>query len=171
MEALAKRVNERFAAGTWRPIALLRAHHEPPAIFRYLRAADVCYVSSLHDGMNLVAKEFVAARDDERGTLVLSRFTGAARELTEALLVNPYDLEEASSALAAALAMPAAEQAERMRAMRAFVQDLNVYRWAGRMLVDAARLRQRDRLSSRLGPGLRAVGETEGELKRLPPGA
>jgi trehalose 6-phosphate synthase len=159
VEQVAARVNARFAEGAWRPIALLRAHHEPPTIFRYLRAADVCYVSSLHDGMNLVAKEFVAARDDERGVLVLSRFTGAARELTEALLVNPYDLEEASSALAAALAMPIAEQAERMRAMRAFVQDLNVYRWAGRMLADAARLRQRDRLTTRIGPPLRAVEE------------
>ena len=75
-------------------------------MFRYYRAADVCYVSSLHDGMNLVAKEFVAARDDERGVLVLSQFTGAARELTEALIVNPYDLEEASDALATALTMP-----------------------------------------------------------------
>jgi trehalose 6-phosphate synthase len=161
VERLAARVNERYAAGAWRPVALLKAHHEPPAIFKYLRAANVCYVSSLHDGMNLVAKEFVAARDDERGVLVLSRFTGAARELTEALLVNPYDLEEASSALAAALAMPAAEQAERMRAMRSFVQDLNVYRWAGRMLVDAARLRQKDRLTGRLNPGLRPVREAE----------
>jgi trehalose 6-phosphate synthase len=159
VEALASRVNARFADGTWRPIVLLRAHHEPPAIFRYLRAADVCYVSSLHDGMNLVAKEFVAARDDERGVLVLSRFTGAARELTEALLVNPYDLEEASAALATAIAMPPAEQAERMRAMRALVAERNVYRWAGRMLVDAARLRQRDRLSTRLNLGIRPVGE------------
>jgi trehalose 6-phosphate synthase len=161
VEEVAARINGRFASGAWRPIALLRAHHEPPTIFRYLRAADLCYVSSLHDGMNLVAKEFVAARDDERGVLVLSRFTGAARELTEALLVNPYDLEEASNALATALAMPAGEQAERMRAMRAFVQDLNVYRWAGRMLADAARLRQRDRLSSRIAPPLRAVDEGE----------
>jgi trehalose 6-phosphate synthase len=161
VEEIAARVNARFASGTWRPIALLRAHHEPPNIFRYLRAADLCYVSSLHDGMNLVAKEFVAARDDERGVLVLSRFTGAARELTEALLVNPYDLEESSAALAAALAMRPAEQAERMRAMRSFVQDLNVYRWAGRMLADAARLRQRDRLTSRLGSALRVVEEGE----------
>jgi trehalose 6-phosphate synthase len=159
VEALAARINDRFAEGTWRPVVLLRAHHEPPTIFRYLRAADVCYVSSLHDGMNLVAKEFVAARDDERGVLVLSRFTGAARELTEALLVNPYDLEEASSALAAAVTMPEGEQAERMRAMRTFVQDMNVYRWAGRMLSDAARLRQRDRLSTRLTPGLRSIQE------------
>jgi len=162
LDALSARINARFGAGPsgrWRAVALLRAHHEPPAIFRMFRAADVCYVSSLHDGMNLVAKEFVAARDDERGVLVLSRFTGAARELTEALLVNPYDLEEASSALAAALVMPAEEQGARMRAMRAFVADLNVYRWAGRMLDDAARLRQKERLTTRLGPGPRAVQE------------
>ena len=157
VEALASRINERFATGTYRPVVLLRAHHEPPAIFRYLRAADVCYVSSLHDGMNLVAKEFVAAREDERGVLVLSRFTGAARELTGALVVNPYDLEEASAALATALAMPAAEQAERMRAMRRLVAEFNVYRWAGRMLVDAARIRQQGRLSDRLTMGLRPI--------------
>jgi trehalose 6-phosphate synthase len=157
VDALAARVNGRFARGAWRPIVVLRAHHEPPAVFRWMRAADVCYVSSLHDGMNLVAKEFLAARDDERGVLVLSRFTGAARELSEALLVNPYDLEEASAALATALAMPAAEQAERMRALRAHVAEFNVYRWAGRMLADAARLRKRDRLSTRLSLGLRAV--------------
>ncbi len=157
VEALAARINERFATGTYRPVVLLRAHHEPPAIFRYLRAADLCYVSSLHDGMNLVAKEFVAARDDERGVLVLSRFTGAARELTGALVVNPYDLEEASAALATALALEPAEQAERMRAMRQLVGEFNVFRWAGRMLVDAARVRQQGRLSDRLGTGLRAV--------------
>jgi trehalose 6-phosphate synthase len=160
VEALAARINARFATGTYRPVVLLRAHHEPPTVFRYLRAADLCYVSSLDDGMNLVAKEFVAARDDERGVLVLSRFTGAARELTEALVVNPYDLEEASAAIATALAMPEAQQAERMRAMRRLVSELNVYRWAGRMLVDAARLRQQGRLSDRLTMGLRAV---EGE--------
>ena len=148
--AVAARVNERFASGGYRPVILRRVHHEPPIVFRYYRAADVCYVSSLHDGMNLVAKEFVAARDDEQGVLVLSHFTGAARELTEALSVNPYDLEEASAALAAALVMPRDEQRDRMRAMRAFVAEFNVYRWAGRMLVDAARLRRRERLSGRL---------------------
>jgi trehalose 6-phosphate synthase len=161
VERIAERVNGRFADGAWRPIVLLRSHHEPPTVFRYLRAADVCYVSSLHDGMNLVAKEFVAARDDERGVLMLSRFTGAARELGEALLVNPYDLEEASAALATALSMAPAEQADRMRAMRAHVGEFNVYRWAGRMLADAARLRNRDRLSTRLSLGIRTVGRAE----------
>jgi trehalose 6-phosphate synthase len=157
--ALGERINSRFGGEGYTPVRLLRAHHEPPAVFRYYRAADVCYVSSLHDGMNLVAKEFVAARDDERGVLVLSHFTGAARELTEALVVNPYDLDQAAAALASALCMPEAEQAARMRAMRAFVAEFNVYRWAGRMLVDSARLRRRERLSGRFGPG----PETEAE--------
>jgi trehalose 6-phosphate synthase len=159
VERLAARINERFGEGSYRPVVLRRAHHEPPTVFRYYRAADVCYVSSLHDGMNLVAKEFVAAREDERGVLVLSQFTGAARELTEALIVNPYDLDQASSALAAALTMSAEEQGDRMRSMRAFLAEFNVYRWAGRMLVDAARLRSRDRLTGRLTDHLIAVGE------------
>jgi trehalose 6-phosphate synthase len=149
VEALANKINERFGTESYKPIIIRRAHHEPPAVYRHLRAADVCYVSSLHDGMNLVAKEFVAARDDERGVLVLSSFTGAARELTDALIVNPYDIDEAAAALAAAINMPPEEQRDRMRVMRAFVSEFNVYRWAGRMLVDAARLRRRDRQSSR----------------------
>ena len=163
VEALAARINGRFGSGAYRPIALLRAQHDTAAVFRYLRAADVCYVSSLHDGMNLVAKEFVAARDDEQGVLVLSRFTGAARELTEALVVNPYDLEEASAALATALEMPEEEQRDRMRSMRGFVAEFNVYRWAGRMLTDAAHVRQRDRLSDRLSMGVRTVGPPRAE--------
>jgi trehalose 6-phosphate synthase len=151
VEQVAARINARFGKDNYRPVILQRQHHEPPRVFRYLRAANVCYVSSLHDGMNLVAKEFIAAREDDLGVLVLSQFTGAARELTEALIVNPYDLEEASSALAAALVMPAAEHSDRMRALRGLVSEFNVYRWAGRMLADAARLRQRGRLNLRLG--------------------
>ena len=151
VERITARINARFGRGGRGPIVLLHAHHDPPAVFRLYRAADLCYVSSLHDGMNLVAKEFVSARDDLRGVLVLSRFTGAARELTEALLVNPYDLDAASAALAAALDMSEAEQEERMRSMRTLVSEFNVFRWAGRMLLDATRLRRRDRLTTRLG--------------------
>lgn len=150
VEQVVARINERFGKNGYRPIVLLLSHHEPASVFRFYRAADLCYVSSLHDGMNLVAKEFVAAREDDRGVLVLSQFTGAARELTEALIVNPYDLEEASSALATALNMTPEEQSVRMRSMRAFLAEFNVYRWAGRMLVDAARLRRRERLSGRI---------------------
>jgi trehalose 6-phosphate synthase len=158
IEQLAFEINERWADGSYRPIALLRSHHEPPTVFRFFRAADFCYVSSLHDGMNLVAKEFVAAREDELGVLVLSQFAGAAKELTEALIVNPYDLRQASDALAAALKMPAAEQRERMRSMRMLVAEFNVHRWAGRMLVDAAELRRRDRLTGRLSSASVLVG-------------
>jgi trehalose 6-phosphate synthase len=143
VEKTAARINARFGRGDYKPIRLLRTHHEPPRVFRFYRAANLCYVSSLHDGMNLVAKEYVAARDDEGGVLVLSQFTGAARELTEGLVVNPYDFEEASSALATAIAMPREEQRDRMHAMRAFLAEFNVYRWAGAMLVDAARLRRK----------------------------
>jgi trehalose 6-phosphate synthase len=146
----AARINARFGAGRYRPVVLLPAHHEPPDVFRHYRAADVCYVSSLHDGMNLVAKEFVAARDDERGVLVLSSFTGASRELPEALIVNPYDIDEAADALAAALTMAPEEQRLRMRAMRALIAHFNVYRWAGRMLIDASHVRERERRSDRL---------------------
>jgi trehalose 6-phosphate synthase len=161
VEEIAARINARYEHGLYRPIVLLRRHHEPAAVFRFLRAADVCYVSSLHDGMNLVAKEFVAARSDERGVLVLSRFTGAARELGQALIVNPYDLEEASAALATALAMSPAEQCERMRAMRNLVAEMNVYRWAGKMLQDAARVRQHGRVSNRLSLGFRTISGGE----------
>jgi trehalose 6-phosphate synthase len=150
IDEVAAQINAKWSTANYRPIVLLRTHHEPASVFRYYRAADLCYVSSLHDGMNLVAKEFVAARDDERGVLVLSQFTGAARDLTEALIVNPYDLRQASDALAAALHMPIDQQRERMRSMRRFVSEFNVYRWAGRMLVDAAELRRKERMSGRL---------------------
>ena len=110
----------------------------------------VCFVSSLHDGMNLVAKEFVAARTDLQGVLVLSEFTGAARELTEALIVNPYDLEGCADAMASALTMSRDEQQDRMRSMRSYLVQFNVYRWAGKMLVDAARLRNQERVAGRI---------------------
>ena len=150
VERLSIEINAKWSKGRYRPIILLREHHEPSTVFRYYRAAEFCYVSSLHDGMNLVAKEFVAARDDERGVLVLSEFTGAARDLTEALIVNPYNLRQAADAMAAALSMPKEEQSERMRSMRRLVSEFNVYRWAGRMLVDAAELRHKERISGRL---------------------
>jgi trehalose 6-phosphate synthase len=156
VETLAAEINAKWSNDAYRAIILLRAHHEPTTVFRYYRAAEVCYVSSLHDGMNLVAKEFVAARDDELGVLVLSQFTGAARDLTEALVVNPYDVRQAGGALAAALRMPASEQRVRMQSMRRLVSEFNVYRWAGRMLVDAAELRRKERMSGRLSPVVQA---------------
>jgi trehalose 6-phosphate synthase len=144
--ALADEINARHGDGDYQPIRLLIRHHEPTEVFELFRAADLCVVSSLHDGMNLVAKEFVASRDDDEGVLVLSSFAGAAREMNEALIVNPYDAREMADALDQALRMPPQEQRERMRLMRQQVREQNVYRWAGRMLVDAARIRQRRRI-------------------------
>ncbi|HBG04725.1 MAG: trehalose-6-phosphate synthase [Geobacteraceae bacterium GWC2_58_44] len=151
VNSLALRINQRFSRGNWQPIRLKLEHHEPEVVNRFYRGADVCMVTSLHDGMNLVSKEFVASRDDEQGVLVLSQFTGAAHELHEALIVNPYHIEQTADALYRAVSMPDFEQRERMRSMRALVRDFNVYRWAGRMLLDAARVRQREKLSARIG--------------------
>jgi trehalose 6-phosphate synthase len=149
VRAQARRINERFAGRGRAPILLKVEHHDPDEVYEYYRASEVCMVSSLHDGMNLVAKEFVASRDDERGVLILSQFTGASRELPEALIVNPYDIDQCAAALRTALMMPPAEQRDRMRSMRGLVQDFNVYRWAGRMLIDAGQMRMRSRLLSR----------------------
>lgn len=149
VRAIAARINGRFQRNGPPPIVLKVEHHEPQAVYEYFRAADLCFVSSLHDGMNLVAKEFVAARDDERGVLVLSEFTGAARELPEALIVNPYDTDQCAAALHLALTMPEAEQRDRMRLMRGLVAEFNVFRWAGRMLLDAAAMRKRGHLADK----------------------
>ena len=151
VRALATHINQRFANGSYQPVYLRIEHHEPEDINRYYRAADVCMVTSLHDGMNLVAKEYVAARDDEKGVLLLSQFTGAAHELYEALIVNPYHIEQTANALYQALTMPEFEQQERMRSMRSMVRDFNVYRWVGRMLIDASKIRQREKLAARIG--------------------
>jgi trehalose 6-phosphate synthase len=148
--AVTGRINARFGRDGYEPIRLLATHHEHGAINELFRAADVCVVTSLHDGMNLVCKEFVAARNDEQGVLVLSRFAGAARELDEALIVNPYHVEETADALHAALTMPPAEQRERMASLRMTVREQNVFLWAGRMLSDAARLRLRERIRARV---------------------
>ncbi|HQR25387.1 MAG TPA: trehalose-6-phosphate synthase, partial [Steroidobacteraceae bacterium] len=141
------RVNARFGTADWQPIVLIGQHQEPAQVFELYRAADFCVVNSLHDGMNLVAKEFVAARDDEDGVLVLSSFTGASRELVEALLVNPFDVSETAQAIVTALEMPRDERRKRMKLMRQTISEANVYRWAGRMLMDVARIRQRQTLT------------------------
>jgi len=143
---LAGRINKRFDHVGAPPILLKVEHHEPPDVYEHYRAADVCCVTSLHDGMNLVAKEFLASRDDDRGVLVLSQFTGASRELPEALIVNPYDIDQCAAAFHLALSMPATEQRDRMRIMRGLISEFNVYRWAGRMLLDAAGMRRRGKL-------------------------
>ncbi len=159
--ALAERINQRFGREGYQPIYLRIEHHKPQDVTTYYRGADFCIVSSLHDGMNLVAKEFVAARGDEQGVLILSQFTGAATELPEALIINPYNIDQCAAAMHLALTMPPTEQRARMRSMRGIVQEFNVYRWAGRMLMDAASMRQRARLARQVGA--RDVRTTTGD--------
>jgi trehalose-6-phosphate synthase len=139
--AEAERINARFHSGRWNPIVFLKRHHSHEEIARYYRAASVCLVTSLHDGMNLVAKEFVAAREDNQGVLILSTFAGASRELSDALLVNPYDVMQLSEAIHTALEMPEVEQAKRMDWMRHSVREHNIYRWAASLLSDLTEIR------------------------------
>ncbi len=139
VNTLAEKINWEHGTEDWQPVVFLNEHHGPEDIFVLYRAAAGCIVSSLHDGMNLVAKEFVTARDDERGVLVLSQFTGAARELPDAVLVNPFDVEEMADGLYASLTMSGLEQERRMRRMRSQVDDHNIYRWAGMLLSEVGK--------------------------------
>lgn len=139
--AEAERINARFQAGRWKPIVLLTRHHSHQEIERFYRAASLCLVTSLHDGMNLVAKEFVASRADSRGVLVLSTFAGAALELLDAILVNPYDVQQLATAIHRGLDMPETEQAERMQQLRSGVRENNIYRWAASLLSDLTEIR------------------------------
>ncbi len=140
LEAAADEINWRHGQGTWRPILFVNEHYDPEQVFGLYRIAAGCVVSSLHDGMNLVAKEFIASRDDGQGVLILSRFTGAARELNDALQVNPYATDEFADALYAALTMPPEEQQQRMTRMQQQINDNNIYRWAGMLLSEASKL-------------------------------
>jgi len=141
VEAEAERINWRFQAGKWRPIVFLERQHSHEEIEPYYRTADFCLVTSLHDGMNLVAKEFLAARDDERGVLILSQFTGAARELRDALLVNPYDIEQTAEAMRVALEMAPEEKQMRVQRMRRIIKENNIYRWAGSLIAELCEVR------------------------------
>lgn len=141
VEEMADKINWRFQTKGWRPIVFLKAHHSHEEINRFYKVADLCTVTSLHDGMNLVAKEFVASRADEDGVLILSQFAGASRELKDAIIVNPYDIEGMADAIYLAIAMEPNERSERMVRMRQVVREHNIYRWAGNLITALARLR------------------------------
>ncbi len=160
----AERINRRFATGRWRPIIFRKWHHSHSEVDRFYRAADVCLVTSLHDGMNLVAKEFLAARHDEDGVLILSPFTGAARELRDTLEVNPYDTEALADAILAALEMDPAERAARMRRMRALIRQQNVYRWAGRLIGELCEVRAPAASVRKRGPKVAIAAAAGGEI-------
>jgi len=140
VDAVIREVNERFGTRRWRPIVYLRRHHDHRDIWPFYRHADFCMVTSLHDGMNLVAKEFVSVRDDEDGVLILSQFAGASWELKDALIVNPYDIDGMAEAVRAAVQIAPDERRARMARMRQAVREHNIYRWAGMLLSDLQRI-------------------------------
>ncbi len=148
VKAEVERINKRFQTDAWRPIVFLAEHHSHSEILPYYRAADVCLVTSLHDGMNLVAKEYVAAQDSATGVLILSRFAGASQELTDALHINPYDTEAMAEAIHRALEMAPEERRARMNRMRAYVREHNIYRWAGNLIGELAALRVEEPLAT-----------------------
>ena len=141
VEAEADRINWRFQSDRWKPIVFLNRRHSHDEIAAYYRVADLCMVTSLHDGMNLVAKEFLAARRDERGVLILSQFTGAARELRDALLVNPYDIDQSAEAIRVALEMEPEDKQLRIHRMRRTIKEHNIYRWAGNLITELCEVR------------------------------
>jgi alpha,alpha-trehalose-phosphate synthase [UDP-forming] len=141
VEAEAERINWRFQSDKWKPIVFLKRQHSHNEITPYYRAADLCMVTSLHDGMNLVAKEFLAARQDERGVLILSQFTGAARELRDALLVNPYDIDQSAEAIRVALEMEPEDKQLRVHRMRRTIKEHNIYRWASSLITELCEVR------------------------------
>jgi alpha,alpha-trehalose-phosphate synthase [UDP-forming] len=141
VDAEADRINRKFQTRSWQPIVLLKRHHSHEEIARYYRAADLCLITSLHDGMNLVAKEFVASRDDEQGVLILSTFAGASHELSDAIIVNPYDIDQIADAIHRALEMSPEERTSRMQRMRHVVAEHNVYRWAGSLIAELCDIR------------------------------
>jgi len=161
----ADRINGRFQRGKWKPIIFQNRQHSHHEVTRYYRAAHLCMVTSLDDGMNLVAKEFVAAREDEQGVLILSRFTGAARELRDAVIINPYDLQSTADAIALALNMDLSEMVERMRRMRRSVKEHNIYWWAANLIGELCDLRVENSNDTNISAarkvrvgGLRATG-------------
>ena len=141
VEVEVDRINWRFKTKEWQPIVFLKKHHSHEEIKPFYEAADLCLVTSLHDGMNLLAKEYISARDEESGVLILSQFTGASRELRDALIVNPYDIEEMAEAIRIALEMDPAEQKTRMQSMREGLKNYNIYYWAAGLITALVQVR------------------------------
>jgi len=139
LDDLVDEINWRHQTEDWKPIQFLRAHHDYHAVLAGYRMADVLLVTSLHDGMNLVAKEFIASRTDGDGLLVLSKYTGCARELDEALLVNPFDVDHLADVYYQAYQMPKEERMQRMSRMREKIERHNVFDWAAQIFNEASK--------------------------------
>jgi trehalose 6-phosphate synthase len=157
IDGLVQEINWRWSTDSWKPIIYFKQQYAPVQMMALHRKARFCMVNSLDDGMNLVAKEFVASRFDEDGVLILSQFTGAARELTDAVLVNPFSIDETAEAMRCALVMPEEERRKRMQRLRAVVAENNIYRWAGKYLSTLLKFEFPDAESNRPAADLVAV--------------
>ena len=153
IDELVEKTNWKYATASWKPILYLKRYFSADEIKPYYALADLCIVSSLHDGMNLVAKEYVAAKSDLNGSLILSRFTGAARELTDAVLINPYSIEDFADNIKFAIEIPPDEKKRRMRNMRKSIQENNIYRWAGTIVSELTSLRKEELSASARNKG------------------
>jgi len=142
IDELVEKINWKYSNGDWKPIIYLKRHFSPEEIKPYYSIGDLCIVSSLHDGMNLVAKEYVVSKTDSSGALILSKFTGAARELTDAVLINPYSIEEFAEAIKFTIEMPKDEKIKRMENMRRVVSENNIYKWAGNIITELVALKK-----------------------------
>jgi len=142
IDELVEKKNWKYSDGNWKPIIYLKKYFSAEEIMPYYLLADICIVSSLHDGMNLVSKEYVMSKEDSNGVLILSRFTGAARELTDAVQINPYSIEESADAIKLAIEMPVEDRKRNMENMRKIVKDNNVYRWAANIITELTSLKK-----------------------------
>jgi trehalose 6-phosphate synthase len=147
VDAEVERINWKFKARDWKAVVYLKKHHSHREILPFYKHADLCMVTSLHDGMNLVAKEFAASREDDGGALILSQFAGASRELRDALIVNPYDIEQTAEAIHFALEMDPEDRTARMKRMRETIRENNIYRWAGNLITELSQIRQEPKAS------------------------
>ena len=142
LNAIVEEINWKYSTEDWSPIVMVRRHLSFQDILAFYRLASVCIVSSLHDGMNLVAKEYISSRVDDDGVLLLSRFTGAARELGEAIFINPFNIEEFADKIKAAIDMPKQKRTESMASLRGIVKEKNIYKWAGEIVNEFGKMQK-----------------------------
>jgi alpha,alpha-trehalose-phosphate synthase [UDP-forming] len=142
IDGLTNKINKKYSNNTWKPIIYLKKHFSSEEVYSYYNLANICIVSSLHDGMNLVAKEYVSAKSDQDGVLILSRFTGAARELNDALQINPYSIEEFADTIKEAVEMPPDERKQRITNMQQIINENNIYKWAGSIISELTSLKK-----------------------------
>jgi trehalose 6-phosphate synthase len=171
IDHLVEEINWKWSTPSWKPVHYHKRHFSTTEMMALHRLADFCVVSSLHDGMNLVAKEFVASRNDEDGVLLLSQFAGSVLELSDAVLFNPFAVDELAEAIHQALSMRPAERKRRMQRMRTAVAENNVYRWAGKILSALLKVDTAEPVDSKHQPSPHILRYSDGPISYASPGS